>query len=422
MQSRGVLKAKQNIGKKVSQGKITKQNGKDILGFIERLEIDGKPDGDPYSQNRIRKYLYCLGSICQLTEKDILELTEKDVKLIVSKIRDKYSPETKRDYTVMLRIFIKYVYEEAGNEYDEGQFPKVVKKIKPGKRHRAVVKATKVLTLGDIEKMVQMTTNPRDRCFLIMLYESGCRISELIGSDQYPGVRIKDIQFTEHGVMVDVKGKTGERSLDLYPSAPAISNWLNQHPRRDDPEAPLFCSIWGKKKGQRVNYQYFNNLLKGKADNRKRKGDKKERMPGLAEKAGINKPSHPHWFRHSRATELAKFMTEAQLCYYMGWEQGSQQVRTYIHAGKDTVAAALKEHYGFKDKEKPKTMKPIVCPRCKTENDPFAKFCNGCSLGLSKESMLEYETQKEEAERKAELLQENLLERLEELERKLKSK
>jgi hypothetical protein len=31
---------------------------------------------------------------------------------------------------------------------------------------------------------------------------------------------------------------------------------------------------------------------------------------------------NPHHFRHSRATQLANWLTEAQLCAWFGWVQG----------------------------------------------------------------------------------------------------
>ena len=109
-------------------------------------------------------------------------------------------------------------------------------------------------------KIANQTNNPRDRCFVIMLYETGCRIGELIGDNNYPGVRISDVKFDQYGAIVDVDGKTGLRSLRLISSAPAISNWLRQHPDHDNPQAYLFCGIWSNRGGQ-VQYRYFYNLL-----------------------------------------------------------------------------------------------------------------------------------------------------------------
>ena len=42
-------------------------------------------------------------------------------------------------------------------------------------------------------------------------------------------------------------------------------------------------------------------------------------------------------------------------------------------------------------------LQPIECPRCNIQNDPAAKFCSGCSLGLDEKSVMEYDQQKDEA-------------------------
>ena len=55
-------------------------------------------------------------------------------------------------------------------------------------------------------------------------------------------------------------------------------------------------------------------------------------------------------------------------------------------------------YHGLKKEEKTdEKMKPIVCPRCGIKNDPAAKFCSGCSLGLDEKSVMEYDRQKEGA-------------------------
>jgi len=393
-----IEKVKNHIKQLATSGSITKMNSQNILGFVAQLEAQGHSKG-PYSKNRIKKYLYGLGSLCQILDKDFDKATRDDMNILASKIRNKYAKETSRDYLVILRLFIKYIWELKGYEYEENQFPDIIKKIKPGNKQPTKVKRTQLLSMDDINKIANITTNLRDRCFVIMLFETGCRISELIGDEEHEPIKLRDIKTDQYGTIVDVDGKTGLRSLRLIASGPAIANWLQEHPDKNNPDAPLFCCIWGKKRGKKIGYQYWNDLLTGKSDNRKRKTDKKVPMLGLGEKVGINKPMTPHHFRHSRASELAKFMTESQLCYYLGWEQGSKQARTYVHlSGKDVDSAILKMHGRIPEEDNEKNkMNPIQCPRCNRENDPFAKYCSWCSLLLDEKSIATFEKEKEQA-------------------------
>ena len=83
---------------------------------------------------------------------------------------------------------------------------------------------------------------------------------------------------------------------------------------------------------------------------------------------------------------------------YMGWVQGSREAATYVHlSGRDMDRAILALH-GLADEEREEDkFKVIECSRCGITNDPGAKFCKGCSLGLDEKSIMEYDQQKEMA-------------------------
>lgn len=383
--------AKKHIAELSKKRKITVSNGKHILSFVAQLQAQGHRKG-PYSKKRLTKYLYGLGSLSQMTARDFEKHTKEDMNELALKIREKYKQETARDYIVMLRLFIKYIWEQKGNEYEENEYPDIVKKIKPGNNKSPKIARAQLLNMDDVKAMANLTKNLRDRCFIIMLYESGCRIGELIGDETHPGVHLRDIKNDQYGVIIDVEGKTGTRSLRLVSSSPAIANWLQIHPDRENKDAPLLCGIWGAHRGQRVDYRYWKNLLNGKSDNRKRPTDKKIPMKGLGEKAGIQKPVNPHAFRHARASELAQFLTESQLCYFMGWEQGSKQTRTYVHlSGKDIDNSILLMNDLGQEKKQENKMKPIRCPRCGQTNDFCVKYCSSCSLLLDVKSIATFD-------------------------------
>jgi integrase len=237
-----------------------------------------------------------------------------------------------------------------------------------------------LLTIEDVKILAEHTNNLRDRCLTLVLYETGARIGEL------QNIKIKDVEFDKYGARVNLFGKTGARKIRLIVSAPSISNWLQEHPnktmkKKEWNNSYLFCGLWGKNKGNQLMYRHINKLLKESG-----------------EKSDIDKPLNPHHFRDSRATELAKRLTESQLCQYMGWVQGSKEASTYVHlSGRDTERAILEMHGLAEEEKKINQFKTIECPRCKSSNDPAAKFCFQCSLGLDETSMMEYDQQKEQA-------------------------
>lgn len=149
------------------------------------------------------------------------------------------------------------------------------------------------------------------------------------------------------------------------------------HPRKEDPEAPLWPTRGPNASGRMV----INSL-----DDLVRK---------YSERAGIG-PVHPHLLRHSRATHLASHLTEAMLNQVFGWVQGSGMPSVYVHlSGRDVDKALLKAHgiaeEDVEAKKEDTALKPSLCPRCKTQNPPGFKFCGKCSMVLSPEGMVELE-------------------------------
>lgn len=167
--------------------------------------------------------------------------------------------------------------------------------------------------------MIESCANDRDRAFIAMLWETGARIGELID------LCVEDIEDRPTGKHVMVTGKTGARRLLLVESAPHIARWLESHPY-PHPHSPLWCKIEQGTVSEQISYNYIRLRLLERA--RKR--------------AGIEKPVNPHHFRHSRATQLASWLTESQLCAWFGWVQGSKVPARYVHlSGRDIDAAYL---------------------------------------------------------------------------------
>ena len=248
MPNNEVEKAKNHVKKLLQRDEITKKNAQYILDFVEKLAAKG------FSDNRQRKYLYSLSGISRMYGKNFDKASQKDMNKLAVEIRDRYNGETPRDYLVILRIFIKYIRELEGKKFSKNEFPVEVSDIAPGSRKYKKMLPTELLKLEEVKKLANKTGNLRDRCFVLLLYESGCRIGELIGDESYPGIRLRDIESDEHGAKVTVIGKTGSRVLRIIASAPAISNWLQEHPDSNSKDAPLFCGIWTNR-GDKIQYR-----------------------------------------------------------------------------------------------------------------------------------------------------------------------
>jgi len=116
------------------------------------------------------------------------------------------------------------------------------------------------------------------------------------------------------------------------------------------------------------------------------------------EEAGIENPSNPHHYRHSRASYLAKHLTEAQSCEWFGWVQGSDVPANYVHLSGRDIDNAYDGMHGLyepeDDEEEPQVQE---CPRYDEMNEPGASFCMRCGYALDQKTAGELEAEVGEA-------------------------
>jgi hypothetical protein len=226
--------------------------------------------------------------------------------------------------------------------------------------------------------MVKVTDNARDRALVYTLFEGALRPGELLGMD------VGSVEFKDKYCLITVNGKTGLKRIPLVAAYRPLLEWLEQHPRRSDPTAPLWCSMATNYKGERLSYRHFRLIIQG-----------------LARRAGLKKAVWPYLFRHSTLTALAKVFTEARLEQYAGWVHGSKMSARYVHFSARDLEDAVLELHGMKAPVHVDVPKLIECPRCK-ENFPLGTVhCSVCGYILDKKLAAKKE---EDERRKDELL------------------
>jgi len=333
-----------------------KENIKTIEKFLKKLFAEG------LSKPRVIKYANYLKTIAEKIGKSFMEVNEEDIINFLSHLeQSNYSEWTKRDYKVVLKRFFRFLGKE-----------ELMKDIKTTMRNNRKKLPEDLLTKTEIKRMIETANHPRDKAIISLLYEGGLRIGELAS------LKIKNVVFDEYGAVIKVKGKTGERRVRVVLSSSLLAKWIEIHPDKDNPNAPLLVNLSTNYKNKGITYRGISMRIKE-----------------IAKKAGVDKKITPHLFRHSRATHLATVLTEAQMNEYFGWVQGSRMAATYVHlSGRDTDNKML-EIYGLKkkEKEKEKELKPKVCPRCKYINGPTDRFCSRCGEVLDEEEAVKIRMQ-----------------------------
>ena len=326
----------------------SRENAEYIRRFMDYCFSNG------LSKMRVLKYVSTLVKISRVMGKPFDRVSKEDVERFVGWVERnrRFSPWTKQNYKVALKFFFKW-FKGGGERY-----PPEVDWIKTTLKAKDELLPEQLLTEEDVMRLVRAARSLRDKAFIITLYESGARIGEM------GGMRIRDVEFNEHYATLTLKGKTGMRRVPVVASVPYLLNWIQNRPRREDPDAPLWCSL---NDGKPVCYNALAKILRV-----------------AARKAGLKKNVHPHLFRHSRATFLAKRLTEAQMNVYFGWKQGSKMPSVYVHLSGRDINDSILGIYGLKEagEEEPK-LKPRICPRCGYSNAHDAQICSRCGLTLA---------------------------------------
>jgi integrase/ribosomal protein L40E len=316
------------------------------------------------SYGRVAKVVYCIRFLAMWLGKPFREATKDDLIALVGALEAKdYAEYTKYDFKIVLKMFYKWL---KGNDET---FPPEISWLKPRLKNEAHKLPEELLTEDDVLKIAAAANTVRDKAFIMVLYESGCRIGEILS------LRLRNVQFDQYGAILRVTGKTGDRRVRIVSAAPVLTAWLDIHPGRNEPEAALWPQT-------ATNYSNPNKYL--------RHSSVQVLIKRLAKKAGIRKRIHAHLFRHSRATLLANKLTESQMKEYFGWTQGSDMAATYVHLSGRDVDSALLQVYSLKDRPEDRELKINVriCSRCKEKNSVAQSFCGRCGNPLDEKNLL----------------------------------
>lgn len=346
---------KSQLSKVRNSGKLSEKNKSLILGYHDHDVAIG------LSLPRLTRKLISLRQVAERFGVEYDRVTKEDYERALSQMqRNGASLGTIWTDKKILKVFHKWI--NGGETY-----PECVKWFKFTKQ-KSHMKASDMLTQEEVKSLIHHCLNRRDKALVSLLWESGGRIGE-IGT-----LKIKDVVFDEFGCKVTVNGKTGVRTVRVIDSAAYLLEWLNNHPCKSNPDSFLWVNL-AKAYAEEITYQGFAKVLKA-----------------VSIRAKIQKPINPHNFRHSRATYMSQFLTEAQMKEYFGWTQDSGMAARYVHlSGKQVDDAILRLHGLVKEDRKEDLLKRKPCPRCKTLNDVNNSYCTQCWLPLTQQAAVEAE-------------------------------
>lgn len=224
-----------------------------------------------------------------------------------------------------------------------------------------------MFTREEVQAMRREASHPRDRALLELLLNTGQRIRAI------QTLRIKDIDI-ENSVYYLNDEAGGLKGADkrglkrpLLGAKPAVAEWLQHHPARNDRDAYLLTSKInreGHDPGQMMAYTTLRKHIKR-----------------IAERAGVDKPANPHNFRHYFVTVAKRNykMDDSTVKFLIGHKEGSNVMETtYTHLTSDDHIEDAEVATGHRDPDKDSPLTPEVCPTCSAILEENDKACAAC--------------------------------------------
>jgi len=324
---------------------------------------------------RLIRIMGALLLVARTLRKDLDQASIQDLQQLIAQFMARqppYSPETLGTYKAIIKRF--YTWQASPTTFNSrATAPPLVAWIATHVRARDKKKLDRndLVSPAEINQVVTICQNVRDKALISILWETGARIAE-VGN-----LQLKHVTKNDVGYILDLNGKTGRRNVLIVSSAPVLTQWLNQHPFRADTEAPLWVHYHFSKEARPVRYQTIRGLLRE-----------------YFRRAGITKRIHPHLFRHSRATFVLAtgLMTEAQTKAFCGWSPNSAQLSTYAHLlASDANAAIMRENNLTPTQEIHDELRATKCYRCGELNANQAEYCTKCMAVLDLKKAYEHQ-------------------------------
>jgi len=179
-----------------------------------------------------------------------------------------YAERTKAQKIAAIRSFFKFAKDIGYIQFNPATLlplPKIKDDL-----------AERILSHDEVRKIILTEKNPQHKAMLMLLYETGIRVSELCG------LKWKDVKSgssrDEFVGQITVMGKGGKtRAVKIRKRV-----WKAlERIKVDSPDAPVFSS---KRTGRHLSRQWIHRVIK--------RAGIRVGIPGLS----------PHWFRHSHAS------------------------------------------------------------------------------------------------------------------------
>ena len=246
-----------------------------------------------YSQSTIDSYVHYNEELLRFCQKDPREVTTEDIKNYLDYLGQKVSSST-----------VSVAYNALHFYYGEIWKRNFFLNIHQPKKNKYL---PVVLSKEEVNKMIEVTTNPKHNCIISLLYGTGVRVSELTH------IKMLDLDLDRKMLRVfQGKGKK-DRIVMLPEKLLLILKKQTELKRKDD-------FLFTNGRGGRLTEATIQKIV-----------------AHAAERAGIRKNVSPHTLRHSFATHLLENGTDIRYIQELLGHAKLQTTQIYTHVANSNL-------------------------------------------------------------------------------------
>ncbi len=232
-------------------------------------------------------YTAIIRQFLSFVNKPLVDVTLDDLELWLRRLRLTYKPTTVQNKILVVKSLFSFCVQVGYLEVNVGfllKSPKVKDTL-----------SQRILEVEEVKKIINATTNERDRCLFSLMYGCGLRISEALG------ITWDDL----HRGKVTVLGKGNKTRVLLVPHS--IWQMLMELPRLGE-------YVFSAKGDRPLDRTYIHRKMKK-----------------LAKKAGVNPKASTHWLRHAHASHAIEAGCNLRLLHQSMGHSKLETTEKYLH-------------------------------------------------------------------------------------------
>lgn len=319
---------------------------------------------------------------CKPEDFDIQNPSKEGVNELVSNIEEeKKNASTRRTWLKSVKKFYK-VYQ------DGDRYGMVANQFTLGSRS-AKVENKMILSPKEVADIVNQASNPRDKAYIRLLYETATTPGELLDAE------LQDVDLEQETIYVRGNKQHKSQTMELHNEGlHYLREYLKQHPEVDDiftttSDKPLWvklesykCSKCGEREHKHGDEADGDACDSFEPDELEQIGYRAMNVmfKRCVEQAGIDRDIKQKYLRKSMLTRIAPDVGYEQLNNFARWVPGSSQAQHYVSLSNDKLRSMVRERFKGEEGDQ-KEM--IECKNCGSRNDPERLECKKCHRPLN---------------------------------------